>query len=179
MQVGEEGQQRLAAATAAIAGLGGLGSLQAAALARAGVGRLILIDRDRLELSNLHRQWLYEENDLREGLPKALAAARHLARINSEIQLEPVVAQLTSANIADILGPANVILDGSDNFETRYLLNDYALQTGKPWIYGAVLGTYGLTMPVLPGRSACLRCLYLQPPAESPTTCETVGIFNA
>lgn len=178
-QLGEAGQERLLTACAAIVGCGALGSLQAAALARAGVGRLILIDRDYLEWSNLQRQWLYEEADVREGLPKAIIAAGRLARINSEIEITPVVTDLTAANIHEVLAAAELILDGTDNFETRYLINDYAVSQGKPWIYGAALGSYGLTMPVLPGRSACLACLYPAPPQGSQPTCETAGILNA
>ncbi len=176
--VGEEGQKRLLASCVAIVGCGALGSFQAVALARAGVGRLLLIDRDYLELSNLQRQWLFEESDVEQGLPKAVAAARCLAQINSDIQVTPVVADLTAANVSDLLGGADVILDGTDNFETRYLINDYAVSRGKPWIYGAAVGSYGLTMPVLPGRSACLKCLYPEPPSGLQPTCETVGILN-
>lgn len=177
--LGEAGQERLLASCAAIVGCGALGSVQAAALARAGVGRLILIDRDYPEWSNLQRQWLYEESDVREGLPKAIIAARRLARINSEIEVTPIVADLTAANIHEALAAAEVILDGTDNFETRYLINDYAVSRKKPWIYGAALGGYGLTMPVLPGRSACLACLYPEPPRGWQPTCETAGILNA
>ncbi len=177
--IGEAGQTRLLGAAAAIVGCGALGSLQAAALARAGVGRLILIDRDYLERSNLQRQWLYEESDLEEGLPKAVLAARRLERINSGIRIAPRVADLTAANVSELLEEAELILDGTDNFQTRYLINDYAVSRGKPWIYGAALGGYGITMPVLPGRSACLRCLYPQPPTGVQPTCETAGILNA
>lgn len=177
--IGEKGQQRLLHATAAIVGCGALGSLQASALARAGVGRLLLVDRDCLELSNLQRQWLYDEEDLESGLPKAVAAARRLTRINSGIEVRPVVADLTPSNIEQLLGPAELILDGTDNFETRYLINDYAVRQGKPWIYGAALGTYGVTMPVVPAHTACLKCLYPEPPAGPQPTCETEGILNA
>ncbi len=177
--IGEEGQRRLGAATAAIVGCGALGSLQASALARAGVGRLLLIDRDFLELSNLQRQWLYEEDDLEIDLPKAVAASRRLARINSHIEVRPLVTDLNPSNIAELLEAADVILDGTDNFQTRYLINDYAVERSKPWIYGAALGTYGVTMPVVPGRTACLKCLYPEPPAGSQPTCETAGVLNA
>jgi len=177
--LGEAGQERLLAACAAVVGCGALGSMQAAALVRAGVGRLILVDRDYLELSNLQRQWLYEESDVHEGLPKAVIAARRLTRFNSDVEVTPVVADLTAANIDEILAPAELILDGTDNFQTRYLINDYAVSRGKPWIHGAALGGYGLTMPVLPGRSACLACLYPEPPEGSQPTCETEGVLNA
>lgn len=177
--LGEQGQQRLLEARAAIVGLGALGSFQAGALARAGVGRLVLIDRDSVEWSNLQRQWLFEESDAEEALPKAVAAARRLAAVNSEVRVTAHVADLTPANIADLLEGVDLILDGTDNFETRYLINDYAVSRGLPWVYGAAVGSYGLTMPVLPGRTACLKCLYPSPPAGAQPTCETVGILNA
>jgi adenylyltransferase/sulfurtransferase len=177
--LGEEGQERLLRAHAAIVGCGALGSFQAAALARAGVGRLSIIDRDYVEASNLQRQWLFEESDAAEGIPKAVAAERRLARINSAVQVRGVVADLTPANIDELLGEAQAILDGTDNFETRYLLNDYALSRGIPWIYGAAVGSYGLTMPVIPGRTACLRCVYPDPPSGAQPTCETAGVLNS
>src|SRR5208337_2079446 len=151
--VGEEGQERLLRAHAAIVGCGALGSFQAAALARVGVGRLTIIDRDYVEPSNLHRQWLFEESDAAEFLPKAAAAERHVARINSTVHARGVVADLTPSNVAELLGGADLILDGTDNFETRYLINDFAVSRGIPWIYGAAVGSYGLTMPVNPGRT--------------------------
>jgi adenylyltransferase/sulfurtransferase len=177
--LGEEGQERLLRAHAAIVGCGALGSFQAAALARAGVGRLTIIDRDYVEPSNLQRQWLFEESDAAEALPKAVAAERRLARINSSVQARGIVADLTPANVDELLGEARVILDGTDNFETRYLMNDFALSRGIPWIYGAAVGSYGLTMPVIPGRTACLRCVYPDPPAGAQPTCETAGVLNS
>jgi adenylyltransferase/sulfurtransferase len=177
--IGEAGQERLLAATVAIAGCGALGSFQAGALARAGVGRLLLIDRDYVELSNLQRQWLYEEADARDGVPKAVAAARAIGRIDASITAVPLVADLTPSNAADLLGEAALILDGTDNFETRYLINDYAVRQGVPWIYGAAVASYGLTMPVVPGRTACLKCVYPEPPAGAQPTCETAGVVNA
>jgi adenylyltransferase/sulfurtransferase len=176
--LGEEGQERLLRAHAAIVGCGALGSFQAAALARAGVGRLTIVDRDYVELSNLQRQWLFEESDAAEALPKAVAAERRLARINSSVQSRGMVADLTPANIEELLGQAQVILDGADNFETRYLVNDFALHRAIPWIYGAAVGSYGLTMPVIPGRTACLRCVYPEPPSGAQPTCETAGVLN-
>ena len=155
--LGEDGQERLLQAQAAIVGCGALGSFQAAALARAGVGHLTIVDRDYVEPGNLQRQWLFEEADAAEALPKAVAAGRRLKSINSSVQVRGVVADLTPANIDELLGGAQVILDGTDNFETRYLLNDFALSRGIPWIYGAAVGSYGLTMPVIPGRTACLQ----------------------
>jgi molybdopterin/thiamine biosynthesis adenylyltransferase len=176
--LGEAGQERLLASHAIIVGCGALGSFQAAALARAGVGRLTIIDRDYVEPGNLQRQWLFEESDAAEGLPKAVAAGRRLARINSGVAVRSVVADLTPANIADLLGEADAILDGTDNFETRYLINDFAVSRGIPWVYGAAVGSYGLTMPVIPGRTACLRCVYPDPPAGAQPTCETAGVLN-
>ncbi|MGC9971302.1 MAG: ThiF family adenylyltransferase [Bryobacteraceae bacterium] len=177
--IGAAGQQRLAASRVAIVGCGALGSFQAGALARAGVGHLLIVDRDYVEWSNLQRQWLFEESDAREALPKAIAAAQRLAAINSEIEVLPLVADLTAANIHDALEGAELILDGTDNFETRYLINDYAVSRGLPWIYGAAVGSYGLTMPILPGRTACLKCVYPEPPSGAQPTCETAGILNA
>ncbi len=177
--IGVEGQQRILGATAAIIGCGALGSFQAGALARAGVGHLLIIDRDYVEPSNLQRQWLFDEQDAREALPKAIAAARAIARINSATVVTPFVADLTAANIEEMLGAPGVILDGTDNFETRYLINDYAVSRGIPWIYGAAVGSYGLSMPVLPGRTACLKCVYPEPPAGAQPTCETAGVLNA
>jgi adenylyltransferase/sulfurtransferase len=176
--LGEAGQERLLRSHAAIVGCGALGSFQAAALARAGVGRLTIVDRDYVEPSNLQRQWLFEESDAAEALPKAVAAERRLARINSSVKVRGVVADLTSANIEELLGSAQVILDGTDNFETRYLINDFALSRAIPWIYGAAVGSYGLTMPVIPGRTACLRCVYPDPPSGAQPTCETAGVLN-
>jgi adenylyltransferase/sulfurtransferase len=177
--IGPAGQQRLLGSRVVIVGCGALGSFQADALARAGAGRLVLIDRDYVEWSNLQRQWLYDESDAREGVPKAVAAARVIARINSEIEVVPLVTDLTPANIEEAVGLPDLVLDGTDNFETRYLINDYAVSRGIPWIYGAAIGSYGLTMPVLPGRTACLKCIYPDPPAGTQPTCETAGVLNA
>ncbi len=177
--IGEGGQERLLGAHAVVVGCGALGSFQAGALARAGVGRLTIVDRDYVESSNLHRQWLFEEEDAAEGLPKAAAAARRIERINSSIAVRAVIADLSSENAEEVLGGADAILDGTDNFETRYLVNDWAVMHGVPWIYGAAVGSYGLTMPVIPGRTACLRCVYPEPPGGAQPTCETAGILNA
>lgn len=176
--IGEQGQQSLLESTAAIVGCGALGSFQAGALARAGVGRLIIIDRDYVESSNLQRQWLYEEQDAEQGLPKAIAATNAIRRINSTIEVIPHVADLTAANIEDLLDESEVILDATDNFETRYLINDYAIHSDTPWIYGAAVASYGLVMPILPGRTACLKCIYPEPPTGAQPTCETAGVLN-
>jgi len=176
--IGPEGQERFLSARIAIIGCGALGSFQAGALARAGVGNLILIDRDYVELSNLQRQWLYEESDAAEGLPKAVAAARRIERINSHIGVEPVVTDLTPSNIEDAIGKVDLILDGSDNFEVRYLINDFAVYHGIPWIYGAAVGSYGLVMPIQPGVTCCLKCIFPEPPKGVQPTCETAGVVN-
>ena len=176
--IGEAGQEKLLSRHAVIAGCGALGSFHAAALARAGVGRLTLVDRDYVEPSNLHRQWLFEESDAAEALPKAVAAERRIGRINSSIRARGLVADLTPANVAELLGDADVILDGTDNFETRYLINDFAVSRGIPWVYGAAVAAYGITMPVVPDRTACLRCVYPAPPSDAQPTCETAGVLN-
>jgi len=176
--IGESGQQRLLDARVAVAGCGALGSFHAGALARAGVGFLRIIDRDYVELSNLQRQWLYDECDAEQGLPKAVAAARKIAAINRDAQVEPAVADLTASNAGDMLADVDLILDGTDNFETRYLINDFAVQLGRPWVYGAAVGSYGITMPVVPGRTACLRCVFPDPPAGVQPTCETAGVLG-
>jgi adenylyltransferase/sulfurtransferase len=177
--IGERGQEALLGSHAIVVGCGALGSFHAAALARAGVGRLTIIDRDYVEPSNLHRQWLFEESDAAESLPKAAAAARRIARINSSVEARGIVADLTASNAKELLGGADVILDGADNFAVRYLVNDFAVSRGVPWIYGAAVGSYGLAMPVIPSRTACLRCVYPDPPAGAQPTCETAGVLNA
>ncbi len=176
--IGAEGQKALLDSHVVIVGCGALGSFHAAALARAGVGQITIVDRDYVEPSNLQRQWLFEESDAAQALPKAAAAQRRLKRLNSSVCVRGVIADLTAANAAELLGEANLILDGTDNFETRYLINDFAVSRGIPWIYGAAVGSYGLAMPVLPGRSACLRCVYPDPPAGAQPTCETAGVLN-
>jgi adenylyltransferase/sulfurtransferase len=176
--IGENGQEQLLGAHAAIVGCGALGSFQAAALARAGVGRITIIDRDYVEASNLQRQWLFEESDAIQALPKAAAAERRIAAINSRVSVRGVVADLTASNVAELLSGAGLILDGTDNFATRYLLNDFAVSRTIPWIYGAAVGSYGLAMPVIPGKTACLRCVYPDPPQGVQPTCETAGVLN-
>ena len=177
--IGEEGQERIGRAQVAVVGCGALGSFQAAALARAGVGFLRIVDRDYVELNNLQRQWLFTERDAAEGLPKAVAAARSLAAVNSTIEVEPQIADLTPANAEELLDQVELILDGTDNFETRYLINDFAVRQGIPWVYGGAVASYGLTMPVIPGQSCCLKCIYPEPPAGAHPTCETAGVLNA
>ena len=176
--LGQQGQQHLLDARIAVAGCGALGSFQAGALARAGIGFLRIVDRDYVELSNLQRQWLFDECDVEQALPKAVAAARKIAGINAGVQVEPVVADLTPSNVEDLLGGVDLILDGTDNFETRYLINDFAVERGIPWVYGAAVGSYGITMPVIPGKTACLRCIYPDPPSGVQPTCETAGVLG-
>ena len=177
--IGEQGQRRLATARVAIVGCGATGSALASLLARAGVGTLRIIDRDYVEPSNLQRQSLFDESDAAESLPKAIAAAKKIAAFNSAIVIEPKVEDLTPDNIAVLLEGTELILDGTDNFETRYLLNDYAVQRGMPWIYCAAVGSYGVTLNVLPGETACLSCVFPDAPRGTVETCETSGILNS
>jgi adenylyltransferase/sulfurtransferase len=176
--LGEEGQRRIRASRVAIIGLGALGSVQAELLARAGVGMLRLVDRDFVEIGNLQRQFLYDESDAEEALPKSVAAARRLSRINSDVEIDPVVADLMPRNADELLGGVDLILDATDNFETRYLINDYAVREGKPWIYGGAVASNGMKFAVVPGKSACLRCIYPQPPQGPQPTCETEGVLG-
>ena len=177
--LGEAGQAKIRAASVAIVGCGALGSVQAEAMTRAGVGRLRIIDRDFVEWSNLQRQFLFEESDAADGLPKAVAAARRLARVNSEVALEPIVADLTAASVEDLFEDIDLILDGTDNFETRFLINDAAVDREIPWVYGAAVGSYGIKLAIVPGKTACLRCLYPEPPQGAQPTCETEGVLAA
>lgn len=176
--LGREGQRRIREARVAIVGCGALGTAQAELLARAGVGFLRLVDRDYVESSNLQRQLLFDERDAEEGLPKAVAAARRLALVNSGVDVDAAVADLTAANVEDLLGDVGLILDGTDNFETRYLLNDFSVSARVPWIYGAAVGSYGIRMAVIPGRTACFRCVYPEPPTGVQPTCETAGVLG-
>jgi len=178
-EIGREGQQRLAAALVAIVGCGATGSALASLLARAGVGTLRIIDRDYVEASNLQRQSLFDEADAAESLPKAIAAARRIAAFNSEIVVEPQVADLVPENVETLLSGIGLVLDGTDNFETRYLLNDYAVQHSLPWIYTAAVGSYGVTLNVLPGRTTCLACVFPESPQGMIETCETAGVLNS
>jgi molybdopterin/thiamine biosynthesis adenylyltransferase len=177
--IGTDGQRKLGAARVAIVGCGATGSTLASLLARAGVGRISIIDRDYVEPSNLQRQMLFDEADARESLPKAAAAARKIAAFNSAIVVEPQVADLTPKNIDSLLGGAELILDGTDNFETRYLINDFAVKNSLPWIYTAAVGSYGITMNILPGKTACLSCVFPEPPQGRLETCDTAGILNS
>jgi molybdopterin-synthase adenylyltransferase len=177
--IGAEGQQKLEASHVAIVGCGATGAAAASLLARAGIGTLTLIDRDFVEESNLQRQVLFDETDASLALPKAEAARRKIALFNSEIHVHSHIADLVPANIHDLLRGADLILDATDNFETRYLLNDYAVEQDKPWIYAAAIGAYAVTMNILPGETACLACIFPKPPGGTVETCDTAGILNS
>ncbi len=177
--IGPAGQQKLSEAQVAIVGCGATGSAAAAMLARAGIGTLRIIDRDYVEPSNLQRQSLFDEADAAQSLPKAIAAARKIAGFNSQIVVDPKVDDLIPANIEALLQGIDLILDGTDNFETRYLVNDYAIAHARPWIYSAAVGSYAVTLNVLPGHSACLACIFPDSPRGMVETCETSGILNS
>ena len=177
--IGAGGQQKLAQARVAILGCGATGSALASLLARAGVGYLRLVDRDYIEPSNLQRQVLFDEADAAESLPKAIAAARKIAAFNSEIVVEPHAADLTPDNVEELLANVDIILDGTDNFETRYLINDVAVDRGVPWIYAAGVASYAVTMNILPRETACLACIFPDSPRGIVETCDTSGILNS
>jgi adenylyltransferase/sulfurtransferase len=177
--LGEEGQRRLGASRVTLVGAGALGSTLADHLVRAGVGSLRICDRDFVELSNLQRQTLFDEEDVRAGLPKAAAAARKLARVNSDVSVEPVVRDVNLSNIEELIRDADLVLDGTDNFETRFLLNDACAKLGKPWVYGGCVGSSGMVLAVRPGEGPCLACVLgaMPAPGTSPT-CDTAGVLN-
>jgi len=178
--LGEEGQRRLMASSAVLVGCGAIGTAVANLLVRAGAGRLRIIDRDFVEPSNLQRQTLFDEADAREALPKAVAAERKLRAVNSAVAVEGKVTDLTAQNAEELLSGFELILDGTDNFETRFLINDLAVKLATPWIYAAAVASYGLTMTILPGESPCLACLLESGPSGSlEETCDTVGILGA
>jgi adenylyltransferase/sulfurtransferase len=176
--IGAKGQQRLTAGRVAVVGCGATGSALASLLARSGVGELRIIDRDYVEASNLQRQSLFDERDASESLPKAVAATRKIALFNSDVKLEARVEDVVPGNIEALLEEMDIILDGTDNFETRYLINDYAVKASVPWIYAAAVGSYGVTLNVVPGKTACLACLFPDSPRGMVETCETSGILN-
>ena len=177
---GEPGQRLLQTKTAAVVGCGALGSHIASHLVRAGVGRLVLADRDFVEWHNLPRQALYSEVDAEAGTPKAVAAARRLRQINSLVEIEEHVLDVNADTVEDLISGADVVLDGADNFEVRYLVNEACVKQGIPWVYGGVLGTYGLMAPIMPGETPCLRCLLGPMPAPGAVpTCETAGVLGA
>ena len=179
--LGRDGQQRLLASSAVLIGCGAIGAATANLLARAGVGRIRVVDRDFVEPSNLQRQTLFDESDARDALPKAVAAECKLKAINSEIAIEGVVADVNPGNIEELLSGFDLILDGTDNFETRFLINDFAINANQPWIYAAAVASYGLTMTVQPTETACLACLLNSPDAVSgmEETCDTIGVLGS
>ena len=177
--IGHEGQRKLSSSRVAIVGCGATGSVLASLLARSGVGTLRIIDRDYVEPSNLQRQSLFDERDACESLPKAIAAARQISRFNSQIAVEPHIADLTPENADELLTNVHLILDGTDNFQTRYLINDYAIKNSVSWIYSAAVGSYAATVNVLPGETACLVCIFPDPPTGVVETCDTSGILNS
>ena len=176
--IGAEGQKKLAAAHVAIVGCGATGAAVASLLARAGLGTLTLIDRDYVEWSNLQRQVLFEEADAAQCLPKAVAAQHRIAAFNRHSQIHAQVEDLVPGNIHALLASAQLVLDATDNYETRYLLNDYAVEQNKPWIYAGAVGAYAVTMNILPGETACLACLFPAAPTGIVETCDTAGILN-
>jgi molybdopterin/thiamine biosynthesis adenylyltransferase len=176
--IGPEGQDRIERAHVAVVGVGATGAAAASLLARAGVGTLTLIDRDFVEESNLQRQVLFDEADARDSLPKSEAARRKIAAFNSETEVRAHVADIVPANIHELLRGSDIVLDATDNFETRYLINDYAIEQSKPWIYAAAVGSYAVTMNILPGETACLACIFPEPPSGAIETCDTAGILN-
>ncbi len=179
-QIGKAGQEKLAQAKVLLVGCGALGSIQAELLARAGVGFLRIVDRDIPEFSNLPRQFLYDEDCVMERLPKAIAAAERIRKINSLIHVEAHVADVNSQNMSEFAHGVDIILDGVDNFSTRYLINDYCVQNSIPWVYGAIQGTKAMAMPIAPGHGPCLRCVFPDmPEAGTVPTCEVSGVLNA
>ena len=177
--IGVAGQKRLSTGRVALVGCGATGSAVASLLARAGVGYLRIIDRDYVETSNLQRQSLFDEKDAAESMPKAVAAAKKISTFNSEISADPRVDDVAPSNIHLLLEGVDVIIDGTDNYETRYLINDYALEHGSPWIYAAAVGSYGATMNVVPDETACLACIFPESPGGMGETCDTSGILNS
>lgn len=179
-EIGAEGRARIGSATVCLIGCGALGTGVAEMLVRAGIGRLRIADRDFVELSNLQRQVLFDESDAEKRLPKAEAAALKLRQINSEVVVEPMVADVVPRNILSIIEGATVVLDGTDNLETRYLINDACVSRNIPWVYGGAVGMSGLVLPVLPGKGPCLRCMLTEPPPPGTLpTCDTAGVLAA
>ena len=177
-QIGKEGQKRLLDARISVVGLGALGTVSSTLLARAGVGQITLIDRDVVELVNLQRQVLYGEDDI--GLPKAPVAAAKLKQMNSSIEVEGLAKDLSSSNVLRLLKGSKLVLDGTDNLETRFLLNEACVETGTPWVYAGVIGTEGRVMSIIPGETACFRCFSRSLPAPGTLpTCETAGVLNS
>ena len=178
-EIGREGQESLLSSTVAIIGCGALGTVIASSLVRAGVGQIKIVDRDYIELNNLQRQILFDEEDIARGLPKAVAAAERLRKVNSQVEIEPIVADVNPGNVEEIIGDVDLVLDGTDNFETRFLVNDACVKHSIPWVYGAVIVTYGMTMVTIPHRTPCFRCFLAQMPVPGSTpTCDMVGVLG-
>ncbi len=177
-EIGAEGQQRLLDSCVLLVGCGALGASHAEMLARAGVGRLRIVDRDFVEYTNLQRQTLFSEDDAAERTPKAIAAKRRIAAINSDIEVEAVIADVNHSNIESLIAGCDLVIDGTDNFQVRYLVNDACVKLGVAWIYGAAVSSYGTTMTIIPGRTPCLRCIFDEmPDAGSAPTCDTAGVI--
>jgi adenylyltransferase/sulfurtransferase len=177
--VGEKGQKKLLESRVTLCGCGALGTVLANHLVRAGVGNVRIVDRDFIETHNLQRQVLFDEQDVANNIPKAEAAARKLRVVNSAINIESVVTDIDRTNVEELCKDADVILDGTDNFEVRYLINDVAVKLGKPWVYGGSIGSHGQTMTILPGRTPCLRCVFEAAPNPGEAgTCETAGVLG-
>jgi adenylyltransferase/sulfurtransferase len=177
--IGVEGQRRLGASRAVLVGCGALGTALANTLVRAGLGHLRICDRDFIERDNLQRQVLFDESDIAANLPKAEAAAAKLRRINSDVTVEAEVVDVNPSNVERLCEGADLLLDGTDNFETRFLVNDLAIKSNRPWVYGAVIGATGLAMPIIPGETPCLRCVFENaPPPEMNPTCDTAGVIG-
>lgn len=177
-EIGQAGQKRLLDSQVLIVGCGALGTAQAEMLARAGVGRLRLADRDFVDESNLQRQTLFTEDDARQRIPKAVAAQNQLQKINSDITIDARIVDVNHSNVEGLIAGCDVVVDGTDNFATRYLINDACVKHDIPWVYGAAVGSYGVTMTIRPHQTACLRCIFEEsPPAGSAPTCDTAGVI--
>ncbi len=177
-EIGKSGQEKLLASRVLIVGCGALGASHAEMLSRAGIGKLRIVDRDFVEFTNLQRQTLYKESDASERLPKAVAAKNRIAEINSEIEVEAIVADVNYSNVKQLIDGCDLVIDGTDNFQVRYLLNDACVKLGKTWIYGAAVSSYGTTMTIIPGKTPCLRCIFDEmPDAGSSPTCDTAGVI--
>ncbi|MBN1810792.1 MAG: ThiF family adenylyltransferase, partial [Anaerolineae bacterium] len=175
-EIGITGQERLLASSVTVVGCGALGSVIASTLVRAGVGRVKIVDRDYIELNNLQRQMLFDEEDIARGLPKAVAAAEKLRKVNSHVDIEPVVADVNPDNVERLIGDVDLVMDGTDNFEIRFLLNDACVKHDVPWVYGGVIATYGMMRVIIPHRGPCFRCMLTEIPTPGSTpTCDTVG----
>jgi len=177
-EIGKAGQERLLASRVLVVGCGALGASHAEMLSRAGVGHLRIVDRDFVEFTNLQRQTLFKEADAAERLPKAIAAKKRIGEINSEIEVEAVIADVNNSNVESLIGGCDIVLDGTDNFQVRYLINDACVKHGMTWIYGAAVSSYGTTMSIIPGETPCLRCIFSEmPDAGSSPTCDTAGVI--